>query len=247
METALLSSTGHSGNVLLKKMLLICGLLSSLLYGAMNIFIPMLYEDYDSASYTVSELSAIGAPIRGIWLAWITVYTILFIAFAWGIRMSAHQNRNLRIVAILMIVHAVIGIFWPPMHQRVVLAEGGGTLTDTLHIVWVMITVPLMLLEIGFGAAAFGLRFRWYSIVTISILILFGILTGIGSDELEANLPTPWIGVWERINIGGYMLWVVVLAIILLREQKPPEVKNNTDIYKRKIEFSLRQKDFNLP
>jgi hypothetical protein len=25
----------------------------------------------------------------------------------------------------------------------------------------------------------------------------------------------PWIGVWERIIIGVYMLWIVVLAILL--------------------------------
>jgi hypothetical protein len=30
-------------------------------------------------------------------------------------------------------------------------------------------------------------------------------------------LPTPWMGVWERINIYAYMLWVVVLATALLR------------------------------
>jgi hypothetical protein len=38
-------------------------------------------------------------------------------------------------------------------------------------------------------------------------------------SDAKANEPTPWIGVWERINIGVYMLWVVVLAIALLRDQ----------------------------
>ncbi|HEV8286443.1 MAG TPA: hypothetical protein VGQ09_19175 [Chitinophagaceae bacterium] len=43
---------------------------------------------------------------------------------------------------------------------------------------------------------------------------------GIDSPNIEANLPTPWIGVWERINIGVYMIWVMVLAILLLRAEK---------------------------
>jgi hypothetical protein len=42
-------------------------------------------------------------------------------------------------------------------------------------------------------------------------------LTGVAGARLAANLPTPWLGVWERINIGAYMVWVVVLAIMLLR------------------------------
>jgi hypothetical protein len=35
---------------------------------------------------------------------------------------------------------------------------------------------------------------------------------------MAANLPTPWIGIAERIDLGGYLLWVAVLAIALLRE-----------------------------
>jgi hypothetical protein len=34
---------------------------------------------------------------------------------------------------------------------------------------------------------------------------------------LQANLPTPWIGLWERINISVFVLWVVVLATMLWR------------------------------
>jgi hypothetical protein len=201
-----------------RKVLVICGILSSLFYTAMNIFVAMQYEGYHSASQTVSELSAIGSPTRPLWVSLGIVYALLVIAFGLGIWRSAGQNRRLRIVAGAMIVNVVIGLFWPPMHQREVLAAGGGTLTDTLHIVFTMITVPLFLLAIGFGAAAFGKRFRMYSIVTIVVVILFGVLTGFDSPRMEADLPTPWIGVWERIGIGAYMLWVVVLAIILLRK-----------------------------
>jgi hypothetical protein len=48
---------------------------------------------------------------------------------------------------------------------------------------------------------------------------VFGVLTGLDAPRLAANLPTPWMGVWERINIFGYLLWIIVLAIILLREK----------------------------
>jgi hypothetical protein len=34
----------------------------------------------------------------------------------------------------MFIAHDVTGFFWPPMHQREVLAAGGGTRTDTMHI-----------------------------------------------------------------------------------------------------------------
>ena len=49
---------------MLQKILLMCGIVSSLLYVAMNIFVAMQWDAYSSVSQTVSELSAIGAPTR---------------------------------------------------------------------------------------------------------------------------------------------------------------------------------------
>jgi hypothetical protein len=196
-----------------RKILLVCGILSSLLYVAMNIIAAMLYEGYNSTSQTVSELSAIGAPMRPLWLLLGIPYTLLVIAFGCGVWVSAGRNRPLRVVGGLMVAYGVIGLFWPPMHMR----GAGFTLTDTMHIVFAMATVLLMLLAIGFGAAAFGKRFRLYSIATIAFLVVFGALTGLQAPRIAANLPTPLVGIWERINIGVFLLWVMALAIALLR------------------------------
>ena len=86
-----------------------------------------------------------------------------------------------------------------------------------MHVVLGAVTVVLMFLAIGFGATAFGKWFRRYSIVSGVVLLAFGALTFVDAPRLQANLPTPWIGLWERINISVFLLWVVVLAIALLR------------------------------
>ena len=56
-----------------RKLLLFCGILSSLLYVAMNIVGAMPFEGYSSTSQTISELSAIGAPSRPFWLVLATI------------------------------------------------------------------------------------------------------------------------------------------------------------------------------
>jgi len=48
------------------------------------------------------------------------------------------------------------------------------------------------------------------------VFLIFGVLAGIDGPRIAANLPTPWLGVWERINVFGYMLWVFILAIVLI-------------------------------
>jgi hypothetical protein len=200
-----------------RRALLVCGILSSLLYAAMTAFIPMQWPSYSSASQTISELSAIGAPTRPLWVVLAIPYTLLVAAFGWGVWRSAVGNRALRAAGAWLLAQGVIGVAWPPMHQREVLASGGGTLTDTMHIVFAMVTVLLMLLAMGFAGAALGSRFRRYTLASIGLLVVFGTLTGIDAPRLQANLPTPWVGVWERLNIGAFMLWVAVLATTLLR------------------------------
>lgn len=197
--------------------LLMCGIFASLLYVAMNVFIPLQWKGYSFASRVISELSAIGAPTRSLWVPLGIAYGVLMIAFGWGVWLSARGNRPLRVAGALILAYSIIGLFWPPMHQREVVAAGGGTLTDTLHIVWSAAWVTFMLAAIAFAAAGLGKRFRLYSIATLVVLLAFGVLTGLDAPKVSANLPTPLIGVWERIQIGVVIVWDMVLAIALLR------------------------------
>ena len=203
-----------------RKLSLSCGVLASLLYIGMNIFIPLLYEGYNWTTQTVSELSAVDAPTRPLWFVLGIIYTLLIAAFGWGVLKSAGEIRSLRIVGICMIIHGLMGLTWSPMHQREVLAAGGGTFTDTWHIVMSVITVLLMFLSIGFGAIAFGKKFRFYSIATILVFIVFGILTALEAPNIDKNGSTPFIGLWERINIAAFMVWLFVFAVILLRVEQ---------------------------
>ena len=206
---------------MIRRILLGCGIASSVLYVGMNIAGALLYPGYDTFSQEVSELSAIGAPTRAWWIPFGALYVLLVIAFGVGVWLSADRNRWLRIVGGLLVVYGLFNIYWPPMHQREVIAAGGGTLTDTLHLVWAGVTVFLMFLYIAFGAVAFDRRFRWYSITTIVFLLAFGLLTGPAVTGISTGQSTPWAGVIERINIFMDLQWVAVLSIVLLRTRNP--------------------------
>jgi len=225
---------GPTGLKVSQKVLLVCGILSSLLYGAMITLIR--YEGYHPISQVPSELTAIGAPTRALWMVLGPAYDVLVVAFGVGVWLSSGEKRALRIVGGLFVAFGILsGIAWPfaAMHQREVLAAGGGTLSDTLHVILGLMTVLFMLVAIGFGATAFGKPFRFYSIVTILILFVFGALTGLESPRLGANVPTPWIGLWERINILGFLLWVVVLAVVLLRVRNTPAATGSPYVRRR--------------
>jgi hypothetical protein len=211
----------------MRKAYLVCGILASLLYAAINVIVAMQWETYDSASQTVSELSAVDAPTRTLWLVLSAPYTLLMIAFAFGVRRSARENRRLRIAGGLLIAYGALGFLWPfaPMHLRETLAAGGGTFSDTLHLALGATTEIIYLLALGFAAATLGKGFRIYSIATVLVLLVFGILTFLDAPAISTNGPTPLIGVWERINIGVFLLWVIVLAAVLWRPGKEEEAE----------------------
>ena len=208
---------------MVRKSLLICGIISMLWYVVINIIVPNYYPGYDRASLTVSELSAIDTPTRTLWIVLCIFYSLLFFAFGFGIWFSANGNRKLQVVAVVILFDAVLGFYWPPMHQREVIAAGGSTLTDTLHLVWAFVHLSLMLVMIGYGAAAFDKGFRVFSAIIVIIFFVFGLLTTKESLGIDAGLPTPHAGTWERVNIGAYMLWVIVFAMKLLRRNEKVE------------------------
>jgi hypothetical protein len=106
--------------------------------------------------------------------------------------------------------------------------EAVGSVTNIIHILITVLTLLSILLIIGFGSSAAGKRFRVYSIVTLLVVIAAGTLTFLEVPRIAAHLPTPWMGVKERINIYNYMLWISMLAITLLlapRQQSKKELE----------------------
>jgi hypothetical protein len=93
MNPTILYSSEVTGKSSLKQILLLCGILASLLYGLMITLIQ--FEGYDFTSQSVSELSAIGAPTRNLWIPLGITYQVLMIAFASGVWVSARGKKSL--------------------------------------------------------------------------------------------------------------------------------------------------------
>jgi hypothetical protein len=201
----------------MRRFLLACGVLSSLWYVAINVLVPLRWPAYSVVNQTVSELSAIDAPTRALWVAVAMPYPLLFSACGWGVLRSSGDNRALRDTGWLIVFYGAFNLYWPPMHLREVLAAGGGTLSDTLHLTWAGVTTVLFMLIMGFAAVALRGLFRVFTVVSVVLLITFGVLTFLASPGVARNEPTPWIGVWERANIGVFLCWVVAFALVVMR------------------------------
>ena len=200
----------------LRRVLLTCGALSSLLYAGMDVLAGTRWQGYNWFSQEFSRLSSVGAPSRSVVLALSPVYTLLVIAFGLGVWLSADRKRSLRVVGGALIGYATISWVWPLFFPEDLTAPVSA-FTNTMHIILTVVTVLSWMLILGFAAAAFGKRFRIYSVGTTLAVIIFGALTGPQAAAMVAGQPTPLLGLTERLNIYSFMLWAVVLTIILLR------------------------------
>lgn len=200
------------------RLFLLCGVLAFVLYITMDVIASLRYDGYSYTDQTISELSAVGAPTRGMWLVMGVVWQVLSLVFAFGVLRVAGQRRTVRIVGWLLLVSAAVGTLWwfAPMHQREVLAADGGDWRDTMHLALGAVSSLEFFAMIGVGAFAFGWRFRWYSFATIGLMLIFGMLMNAEVPDVGNNEPTPWLGIWERIVVEGAMLWQAVFAAVLL-------------------------------
>lgn len=201
------------------KWLLRCGAISSVWYLLTVFIVAIIHPHFNLLSQVVSELSAVGAPTRLLWVAMNVLYSLLLFGFAIGILSMTATSNKLKIIGWLFILDFAIGLFWPPMHQRQEIAAGGATISDTLHIaftaVWAAIAIAIMIL----AASIFKGGFRTYTYISIVVMLVFGTITGSLSPNLNRNEPTPLIGLWELINICTFMLWVIIFSVRLIRKQ----------------------------
>jgi hypothetical protein len=40
------------------------------------------------------------------------------------------------------------------------------------------------------------------------------------APNVDKDLPTPYIGLWERINIAAFMVWLIIFSKNILRLEK---------------------------
>jgi uncharacterized protein DUF998 len=197
-----------------RRELLVCGIASSVAYIAADVLGALHWEGYRYTAQAISELSAIGAPSRRLVAPLFFCYTVLALLFGLAVWHRAGGTGRLRVAGGALIAIGLLDLLAPffPMHLR----GSEITWTDTMHKILTGVTVVLIVLAIGFAATAFGKRFRLYSTATILILLGFGTMAAGYAPRIEAGLPTPWLGVLERICVFSYLLWQAALAVLLL-------------------------------
>ena len=207
--------TQTPGSRIIRNLLLLAGVLSSIVYVTADLVCGWRYPGYSFTDQVISELSAIGAPTTDLWVKLLRIFAVLFAAFTIGVVRESRGNRRLRVTGWLLMAFVLSGPLWSlvPMHQR------GDVFawTDVGHIALGGVMVLLVTAVITVGAGALGRRFRVFSQILVTVAVISGVGTFAYVPRMINQLPTPWVGTVERIHLYTFFFWVAVLAVALLR------------------------------
>ncbi len=204
----------------LQTTLLLCGIAAPVLYVATDVVAAMRWDGYSFRDQTISELNAIGAPTRSFTIAMGLMGYSVLTAFGIGVWRAAARSRRLRVAGGALTalgLQALWAVPFASMHVRGV----ERSFSDTLHLVDGAVAGVLFVTAVGLAAAAFGRRFRLYSLATLVVVLGFVFWSGADASRVADDLATPWLGIKERIGFYSYQAWFAGLAVTLLRSHLP--------------------------
>jgi hypothetical protein len=197
----------------IQQTLLFCGILAPLLQVGTDRLAGTLLKGYDFSTQSMSELSASGSPVRSLVVSLTCVATALMIAFGVGIWRAEGQALLPRVVAVLVIGNAALGLvatlFFPTRFgERPPFVSAG--------VILMFLSVVCFVLAMVVGAAAFS---GWLRILSIGIpasYVLLAILRFTTAASSSSEAAVLMIGTQERTMAFSYLFWVMALAVHLL-------------------------------
>ena len=200
---------------MLRKILIYCGVVAPILYVITAITGAALRSDYSHIVNAISELISNGAPNKAILDVIFNIYNALLLAFAvGGYFVLKNASRLCRIAMGIFIAIQILSFSWGffPMDPMGTTATLAGTMHNILGGIVALATI-LMPLLMGFGLRRMDgfQNYPVYSFITSAIIFASG-LTGV----ILAGQGIQLFGLFERITIGSYEVWIFVTALKLL-------------------------------
>jgi hypothetical membrane protein len=203
---------------MLRKTLLYCGVIAPVIYVITAIVGAALRNDYSHIVNAISELLSNGAPNKAVLDVVFNIYNALLFAFAiGGSIVLKNAPRMCRIAFGIFVGIQVLSFSWFlfPMDPLGTESTFAGTMHNVLGgvVAFTTILMPL-LMGLGFQKLSGTNRYSTYAFISSFIIFVSG-LTGV-ILSLQGFLV---FGLFERITIGAYEVWVLVTALKLLKTE----------------------------
>jgi hypothetical membrane protein len=203
---------------MMRKYLLLCGVLAPFIYVSAVILGGLLRPGYSHTTQAISELIAAGAPNTTLLIPLFTLYDLLLAAFGAGllltvmIRTEQHGKRSGAWGGLALVVAGLLGVLMNLFFPQ----DPGGppvTVTGMVHVVLAgVLSLGTMLAMLCTGLWLRHLpdqRAAWiYSLISLAVVFISG---GLGAAAIASR--SPYLGLVERATIGAFVQWAFAIAL----------------------------------
>lgn len=200
----------------MKKIYPLLGIIGPLIYIIAVVLGGALRHDYSALYNAISELSMANAPNKLLMDILFGLYNIFILIFGVGAFFDHDfKSKKFNSAAIMLTIIGVLGLMVLVFTQD---PRGStATLYGTLHIALSGVTAALTIISVMLVGLSFkkymGMKkFTRYSYLTAILIFLSG---GIGAASIANN--SAYGGLFERITIFLFMVWVMIFSYILIK------------------------------
>lgn len=199
----------------MRKLLLVSGGLAALTYTIAVVLGGLLWPEYSHLRQAISELIGTQAPNKALLDPFFAIYNLLVIAFAFGLlQLTRSIESKGRVFGVwgarILLAQGLFGfatLFFP---QEPI--GGALSISGTMHIVLAGLSSLTTMLAMLF----FGLWLRnlpgHRNLSVISFILLAVVFVSGGSAVYGVATSHPLAGLFERVTIFGFMLWLLALS-----------------------------------
>ena len=195
----------------------VCGIAAVAIYVGATILGGLLDPAYSQISRTVSELTAAGAPDRVVLAVLYVGYNVLVAGFGYAIHRIAPQEPKLRLGMYLLAAGGIAGVGLVTLLPT----DRAGQPITSIGSVHIAVAGAAALLTV---ATTFVMALGFRRVETLRPLVRGSIAAGvaivlagpIGAFAVASG--SPYAGVFERIAIGLFLLWIWGVSVYLLFE-----------------------------
>lgn len=209
-----------------KKLLYYGGLFGSIIFLLNDIIGSIITPGFNPIVNAVSELTQAGSENAVLLSSLFLIAAIMLMVF--GIGLFAHykfgQTKLIFFGGIFIILlglfSALSGTIFPmdPFDGEATFAGNMHIILTGLNIILIVLAIPMI--GIGLNKINQWKSFRLYSIVTVLIMVIFGASTSfLIMNDIEM------LGLFERITIFAYQLWIFILAFMLIKNPSKSKIK----------------------
>lgn len=201
----------------MKKFYPIFGIIGPIVYILAVIVGGSIRNDYSFLYNTISELTLANAPNLMLMSALFAIYNISIFIFGLGAFLDKNidKSKKFKVANLLIALVGLLGVlllFFPQDPRTAVV-----TFTGTMHIALAGITslftlVSVILIGINFRKVKEWKLFSTYSIISFIVILVSG-----GMAALSVAINSGYGGLFERITIFAFMVWVMVYSYLILK------------------------------